>query len=71
MKNKRKIVTPGMKFFCDQIHIVIRKNKKIPGDWWCKGTESDCGLYSFNEKTILDPLRKVSKRIYGNQRKMD
>lgn len=56
----RKQVQTGMKFFYDQIHTVVEKNENIPGDWWCRGVE-DCGLWSFNERTILDPNRRVKK----------
>lgn len=52
-------IKPGVRFRQDDGYMeVVRPNEKIPGDWWCKSTEAETGLWSYSPRTIIENMEK-------------
>lgn len=48
------VVMPGVLFWADQIHAVVRKDEQHENFWWCRGMEDCGGQWMFDENTIIN-----------------
>jgi hypothetical protein len=59
-------VQAGMRFVKNDVVLeVVKPNPKIPGDWFCRSTECDTGLWSYAQTDILNNLAPNGIELTG------